>query len=150
MFVDHLISSLLTRRKQEKKHYMFSFYQPLAGKQTPKLVGKDPEEALSFVSLNVGQGNWQGSVPKRCWLPSWLYPMWVQNRKVFLFIFSCFLTPSSFEEVLIKTFILSSCVNYKVYFQYQRVMSTPLWVIYQDSCSCSEAYFTLKILQSSG
>lgn len=48
MFVNYVIYNLLTSRKQEKKHYMFSFDQPIAGGQTPKLVGKDPEEELSL------------------------------------------------------------------------------------------------------
>lgn len=51
MFVDYVIFNLLTSRKQEKKDYMFSFPQSFSGRQTPKMVGKIPEEELSFVSL---------------------------------------------------------------------------------------------------
>lgn len=51
MFVGYVVFNLLTSRKQEKKDYMFSFPQPLSGRQTPKMVGRVPEEELSFVSL---------------------------------------------------------------------------------------------------
>lgn len=51
MFADYVIFNLLTSRKHEKQDYMFSFPQPLSGRQTPKKVGKVPEEELSFVSL---------------------------------------------------------------------------------------------------
>lgn len=51
MLVDYVIFNLLKSRKQEKKDYMYSFPQPLSGRQTPKMVGKVPEEELSFVSL---------------------------------------------------------------------------------------------------
>lgn len=51
MFVDYVIFNLLKSRKQEKKDYMYSFPQPLSGRQTPKMDGQVPEEELSFVCL---------------------------------------------------------------------------------------------------